>query len=527
MNPHSAPLQSFIDDELARAPLLMDQVLQTLLDAPLKFDPTATSSQRHAVIDRHERLGRARAAVVKAFAASLREQVLGIAREQAAARGGPLSKLPDDLSLALVDEDEVAADVEVQRAIVVLGSSTEYELRELRSFTSALAGDMNVAHDTNPFRPDAYARALLAAVRALPAPGAEQLAVMRQAVTPLAEGLRKAYAAACTRLEDQGVEPGAFRTIVLPPGVTGPARAAPAAPRADLHALRDSMPVPLDDLPEPVPARAPRAGASARVDQQVIELLTRLFDAIVRDRQLGAPVQALIARLQSSAVRVALRDPSLLQNYEHPVWVFLDRLAFLAARHREEPAGADRFLRYAQGLVENMTGEPVQDAALYRWAAERLVAFEEHSLLQRCQQVQGQIDALRTQSLGGPGSPGTPSPAAQALDVGQLETVPAELMDLSPAPPPASPARECLPAIGPGDWLTLFLQGQWRELQLLWTDGPRRMWLFRQPGGRTWALQGSAVQRLHDAGLAEPLEPESLVQHAAQQVMRHLPPASR
>jgi hypothetical protein len=538
-------LQGFIEDELARAPLLIDEVLQQLVDAPLRFPPNASTTERQAVLDTREALQRARPAMVRAFSQTLREQVTSTAEQQAAAvRGIPLAEA-DELSLSLVDEGEVAMDVALQRTTVMIHSAAEYELRELGSYTSALVGDVHVAYDTNPLRPEAYARALAAAARALPRPPAEQLAVMHDCAMPLSQALRKAYAGAAGRLEDQGITPAVHRTIIMPPGMAprGPS-APPPPPPADLHLLRDSMPVPLDMEPGGGPAATPPAAPVApaarpavqrpaapphatRVDHQLIELLTRLFDAILADRTLPPDVQRLLSRLHTSAVRVALRDPAMLDSYGHPVWEFMDRLVFDASRHAAEPELQAKFMGYAESLVDHMVREPAQDAALYRWGVGRLDAFAEHLLGQHARASQQQIDQLRTQAMqrGGAGhAADTGGGHTQPLDVGTLDTVPAELIDLPPPSGHAAGAAQPLPALQPGEWLHLFLQGQWRELQLLWTDGRGEAWLFRQPGGRTWALRRAALERLNDAGLAEPLEPPSLVQHAAQQVLRQVAP---
>lgn len=531
----SSPLHRFIDDELARAPLLIDQVLQQLLDEPPRFSPTASSAERRALVQRHDALQRARPQLVKTFMQTLREQVEAVAKRQADAVRGVALADADEMSLSLVDDAAVAIDVALQHTVAVIQSTAEYELRELGSFTSALVGDLHVAHDTNPFRPEAYAQALLAAARVLPA-DADQLWLMRQAAAPLAQALRLAYASAAGRLEAQGVEPGTYRTIILPPQIPGRRASAPP-PQADLHALRDSMPVPLDfdgaeQLPPSAAAPAPAAtppraapSASSRVDQQLIELLTRLFDAILADRSLPQQVQLLLSRLQASAVRVALRDPAMLDSYDHPVWEFMDRLAFEASRHPGEAPTRERLLRYTESLIDHMVREPTQDAALYRWGIGRLDAFVEHVLGEHSRAVQPQIDQLRTLTMAPQEAMAQRAPPAQSpLDVGTLDTVPAELIDV-PVPSisgrPAAPPR--LPRLKPGEWLHLFLQGEWRELQLLWCDGGGEAWLFRQPGGRTWALRRSALERLNEGGLLETLEPPSLVQHAAQRVLRQVP----
>ncbi len=544
--PQANPLlQRFIEDELARAPLLIEQVLQALADEPLRFPPEASPSERQAMVDARKTLEMSRPLLVRAFTGVLREQVTATAQQQAAeARGA--KGAATTLSLSLVDENEVLADVELSRAVEIIHSVAEYELRELGAFTSALVGDLHVAHDTNPFRPDAYARALWAAANALPGPRPQQVSLMRQACTPLAQALRKAYAAACTRLESQGVEPGTYRTIVLPSGSRAP-RPADRQPPADLNMLRDSMPVPLDMMPPPPPPRpapapqpapapvapppppqrtAPPEAPASRSDQQLVELMTRLFDAILTDRALPSDVQLLITRLQASALRVALRDPTTLDSYAHPVWQFIDHLAFDAERLVPEAEHRERLLQYGQSLIDNMTREPVQDAALYRWALSRLQAFENHLLAQHCRAVQPQIDSLR--ALAGTPAPAQQAPAAaepQALDIGSLDTVPADLMDAPSALPAGhSDTERHLHAPEPGQWLRVFLQGNWRDMQLLWTDKQAELWLYRQGrGGRTWALRRAALERLHAEGLAHPLQPRSLLHHAAQQVLRQIP----
>ena len=527
-------LQPFIEDELARVPLLVEGVLQALADTPLKFDPAATAAHRQTAGDQRAFLQRSRPAMVAAYCDTLREQVLQHAREARETSGSAKSP-KGPLQLSLVDDDAVEVDVELQRAIAAIQNTAEYELRELNSFTAALLGERSVTRNTNPFRAEAHARALLAACRALPAGVATQLALMNRAVQPLADALRKAYAAACGRLEDQGIEPAAFRTIILPPGHPGSrggsGSMSTAAPPS-LQALRDSLPMPLGEVPAPVRGSTGAFATGAvghsppsPVDQRVIDLLTRLFDAITSDPRLPDEVRRMAGRLQSPTIRVALRDPGMLHTYDHPVWVLLDRIAFTSERLHggSEPEARARFLRYAEGLLDNLVAESAQDESLYRWACERLRLHDEYLLVQRCKAAQPQIEALRERAvrLQAGVDETVDSGLGKALDVSQLDTVPAALLD----PPPdrldgLAPRRPALPRVG--QWWSVFLQGGWRELQLLWSDEAEALFLFRESGGDTWALQRRALDRLSHTGLMEPLLPPSLVRQAAVQVLRQL-----
>jgi hypothetical protein len=132
------------------------------------------------------------------------------------------------------------------------------------------------------------------------------------------------------------------------------------------------------------------------VDRQIIELLSRLFETILSDRALPSGLHAVIARLQVSALRIALLDPSMLDAYDHPVWVLMDRIvgASTAYPHAADPRLA-ALLKFCESLVSDMAAEPVQDSALYRRALARLNAFLEEQLKQQQQAAQATVDALR------------------------------------------------------------------------------------------------------------------------------------
>jgi hypothetical protein len=372
---------------------------------------------------------------------------------------------------------------------------------------------------------------------------------------PLAQSLRLTYAAACTRLESQGIEPSMYRTIVRATGshvVRPGAREEP--PATDLHDLLDSMPVPLDApaskaapleevllrademlrlLPDSAGprVRAQALGAqharllgsaASRVDQQMIELLSRLFDAILSDPRVRPAVQVLLSRLHGSVLRVALREPATLDTYSHPVWLFMDRLAFQSEIHggEHDPALAEA-LRHAQTLIDHIVREPVQDAALYHWAVQRLQAHEQERFDKSLQAAATKIEML--ERFGSGGKPATASRQAQpALDVGSMDTVPADLLDSGESPPDA--AAEWLHECPPGQWLQIFLQGHWRTAQLLWRSSGGDLWLLADAAGDnlTWAVREAAVEHLYGEQLLLPLAPRSLVQSAADKVLQDM-----
>jgi hypothetical protein len=548
--PTSAALRAYVDDELLRAPMLIDEVAEGAYRDAQSALPRLAAVERATTSGWMKALSDQRRAVVSAFTRSLREQVDD--RPAAPAHGA------QSLSLSLVEEDEVAVDVAVAHVVETIANVAEYELRELRAYLATLVGDKDVSADHNPLRPQAYGRALWMAAQALSVSRAQQASFMRRAADPLARTLRKAYAATCTRLEEAGIEPAAYRTVVVAAS-SRRGYSDSVALAEELDRIRETLPAPLD-LGAPrggddfdrvlrqaelqlrrAAAQAGRtemgrlrdgmrqqlvASAGSSLDQQLIELLSRLFDALLADPTLPADVLPLLSRLQPSTLRVALRDPRLLAEYAHPVWLFADALAFLAETLPPAPdPDRDRVMKLARGLVDHVIDQPHQDNDLYRWAHGRLGALQLHRLQQRCTQAFEQIGSLQQLEDRLLASATPPTTLAGALDVAQLDTVNAELLDglAGGGEPTTQDASAWLSARESGEWLRCFLQGEWVRVQLLWSSDRGEVWLLGDVAGTTtWAVRRPALVALRDAHLLESLLPRSLIRVAAAQVLRRI-----
>ena len=561
----SQALRQYVDDELLRAPLLIDQLVEAVGEHIARSLKTLTPLQRTNAHDLVEALRARRAQVGDYFLRSLREQVQAeLAKRDRGpdAPPAPPPRRPEPLrplkpiTLALVDEDEVAIDVELAHTIEAIKSTAEYELRELQTFVGALVGDMDLAADHNPFRPEAYARALWGAAQALPLSRGFQVELMRHASTPLSQLLRQAYAASVSRLESMGIEPAAYRTLILPAG-SRRNRMHDTTFSPDLRQLRETMPVPLSDLQgvaetplprlPPLPtgpaargfaeqpasqttarlqpgprAPAPASPAFSRADRQGQELIQRMFVAMAEDERVPADVGGLLQRLREPALRLALHDNRLLESEEHPLWAFINQVAYEAemSPDRADPERR-RLLHLVQATVQQVGGEPEQTTALHAWAVERLQTFLRQRLQRRCAGAVSQIGAL--QKLEDQLTVGhvIPSTLHGTLDVPQLDTVPAELMPETPPDSSDTPGDDetWLDTLRPGDWLRLFLQGQWVHVQLLWPGERREIWLFGDGASdHTWAVRRRALLTLKANKLMKGLTRRSLVGRAARSV---------
>lgn len=551
--------RQFVDDELLRVPLLAEQVFEAAFEALRKGTGTAAPQERFAGAELLRSAEAHRPAMVTRFVASVSEQLraeLGIDLERAAP--APAVTAPQRPTLSLLDETEVAADVEISHAIEGIKSLAEHELRELATFTAALAGDMDMGRDHNPFRAETYARAMWEAAQTLRVPRIQQVRMMRAASRPLAQLLRQTYAGACARLEAAGVEPAAHRTVILAPGArtTRPSDSW-LGQGPNLVQMRDTMPAPLHDpsfsasaetpldkvlndadrMLRGLPSDAPQTErtrlissqrsrivrhADKVVDQQLIELLSRLFDAIFADRRLARDVQFTLTRVQAAVIRLALRDPGVLDDYAHPVWRFMDHLAHQASLQPQDSTPRAEGLRLAEGLIDTLATDNEPAAIRYAWARERLVALDRSRLERRQARVAPDIAVLQAleDRLAGRTEP-LPT-GTGPLEESQLETVPAELMDdLAVPPSDASSTSQWLDSLRPGDWVRLFRDGHWLRAQLLWQGRRRDVWLFGEGSGdATCALRQAALARLYKEGLASTVKPRSLVRSAAVELMR-------
>ena len=541
--PASKLLLQFVDDEMLRAPLLFDQLVDAVQDNIRRALPGMNPTQRTAIADLAQALTTQRHRMADYFMYSLREQVQGELMRNQPGGDKKAAKKPEALShktLSLVDEDAVAVDVELSHTIEAIKSTAEYELRELQTFTAALVGDLEMSKDNNPFRAETFARAVWNSAQALPLSRGHQVAYMRHASTPLAQLLRTSYAASTSRLESMGVEPAAYRTLILPSGSRRGARSAETTYAPDLHRMSETMPAPLDTQQaahygSPVQSSGrgrPDAqlgerwidvarGTTQRADRQAIELVSRLFEAMMADSRVPPDMTVLISRLHGPAMRLALRDRTLLDHNKHPLWRFINQAVF-AAEMTPDPHDPERLhlLKLAMATIDQLGAEPEQNSGLYRWAMERLDTFLAKRLQRRLAGVASQVGAMQKLEDKIMDGDGPPSTISGPLDVHHLDTVPAELMDPESQGPVNNPASvDWLNKLRPGDCVRMFFKGRWLHAQLLWVGEQREFLLFGDGSSdETWAMRSGALLMLHGNALVKTLKMRSIVGSAAAKV---------
>ena len=533
----SRALHQFVDDELLRAPLLFDQLIEGTIDHARRSLPELANFQRAATVDLMQALQSHRVRMSEYFLHSLREQTTTeLSRQKpplAPASPKPLA-LALSLSLSLVDEQEVALDVQLSHTIEAIKSVADYELRELQTFVSALVGDMEMSRDHNPFRAETFARALWAASQALPLSRGHQVNFMQHAAATLAQLLRTSYSATTARLESMGIEPAAYRTLILPAGSRSRhGRMGESSVSPDMRGMRDSMPANFDarGKAEPAPRSTRHSSldttspSQQRADRQTIELVSRLFEAMLDDDRVANDVSLLISRLQGPAMRLALRDTTLFDHDRHPLWKFINRTVY-ASQMTPDFGDPERLqlLKMVKATIDQVAGENDQTTRLYRWAHERLEAWLQKRLARRLTAVASQLGALQKLEEKMMGGHSAPITLHGTLDVPQLDTVPGALMEESATVRAAlTDGEDWLEQLVVGDWVRVFLQGRWVHAQLLWSGERREILLFGDGGSdTTWAIRRGALLMMHGNRLLKDLKQRAIVATAAARVQEQL-----
>ncbi|MDO6444029.1 DUF1631 domain-containing protein [Marinobacter sp. 2_MG-2023] len=103
-----------------------------------------------------------------------------------------------------------------------------------------------------------------------------------------------------------------------------------------------------------------------QVDNDVINLVSMLFDFILEDRQLHPVMKALIGRLQIPVLKVALSDKNFFNRGGHPVRKLLNELALSAIGWSEKRAGQrDPLREKIESVVDRVLSEFTNNVSLF------------------------------------------------------------------------------------------------------------------------------------------------------------------
>ncbi|MBC7700285.1 MAG: DUF1631 family protein [Massilia sp.] len=561
-------MKKHLDAMLVGGPLVAQQVIDATVQRLRDSDATmALAADRQQLFGVLEALQIQPLALITAFGRDIKAEIELASQVQVNPVRVPARpfRLED---LTLMDEDQAEKDIEISRTIQLIDLKAEWELRELQALNATLLGETVLRLEANPCRPMVYARALSRTAHGIKVSRAGRGLFLRTAGFAMADVLRDVYGDACRRLKSWGVQPLEFRSA--------PIVRAGTAPEVDL-----TQPDALLNLRDSLPKQLSTGGL---VQQQTVELLSRLFGQILADPRLESTVKDVIGRLQASVVRVALSDPTLMSAHNHPAWSLINQIAAHASDHpRFSDSRGSAFMEFVEPLIERLAGNANPSAALYEGALSDVQAFidsEDEAQLQQSQaavkalaeaeqrqtlmpllrqqvmhQLQsaelsetmrrflagawvevmvGTVDELRW-SLERPTSEPKRDEVlgddreqvsdswAQDTSVGALPTVPMALGGSDEDRRVKAAAQRWLQTLTKGVRCKLFLQGQWVTAHLLWrSDNGEFFMLSSSLAGGMHSMTRRALERLRIEGLATTFVELSLMQRAVDSVLQDL-----
>lgn len=280
------------------------------------------------------------------------------ARPESNTPKGPDLKLSE---LSLVDESAAETTIEVARTVQLIDLMAEWSLRELQSFSAALRGEAQIRAEANPFSPAAFARALSDAVSVLQLPGPERQLLLRVAGKELAKQLHRFYGEANLQLHQQGVNPIEFKSVVNP---HGPAASALDVSRPGaLDALLQRLPAALQMSPSVVTAALDRALQQLPLNQighqiedpRAIQKLSQLLERMVTESASVPAVQPVVNDLQTSMIRLALQEPALVDDLQHPSWQLInDLVSYVSGFRPDESAEQHQFIEQIRPVIDQL-----------------------------------------------------------------------------------------------------------------------------------------------------------------------------
>ncbi len=116
-------------------------------------------------------------------------------------------------------------------------------------------------------------------------------------------------------------------------------------------------------------------GRVSGADEDTIDLVGMLFEFILKDRNLPAEMQVLLARMQIPYLKVAILDRRLFAQRNHPARRLLDALADAAKGWSQESDRDSQLLGCVRGIVERLLQEFDDDLGVFQRLHDDLAAF--------------------------------------------------------------------------------------------------------------------------------------------------------
>ena len=132
----------------------------------------------------------------------------------------------------------------------------------------------------------------------------------------------------------------------------------------------------LDHLLTRVSSKSGRSRVVGQVDEDVINLVSMLFEFILDDRTLPDSLKALIGRMQIPMLKVAVLDKTFFSRGSHPARRLLNEIASAALGWAEQSDGQrDHLYQKIEQVVMRLLNDFVDDPAIFSELLDEFIAF--------------------------------------------------------------------------------------------------------------------------------------------------------
>ncbi|CAD5107959.1 DUF1631 domain-containing protein [Zestomonas carbonaria] len=147
--------------------------------------------------------------------------------------------------------------------------------------------------------------------------------------------------------------------------------------RVPMRAMDDfDLRMQLEQLLGRVSARSGKARVVGEVDEDVINLVSMLFEFILDDRTLPDSLKALIGRLQIPMLKVAVLDKTFFSRGSHPARRLLNEIASAALGWAEQgDVQRDSLYQKIEQVVQRLLNDFVDDPAIFSELLADFLAF--------------------------------------------------------------------------------------------------------------------------------------------------------
>lgn len=341
-------------------------------------------------------------------------------------------------NLALISESQIDTEIETARIVQLIDSGCEAELVDLAGLCSGLLRRPVVDAAVVPLRPSVCAFALREGINRVTQDAALRPALLRVLGWAIGLQMKEVYAAQVEWLRRHGVRPTAFLVRPAaaddgqngPSGPSGPSQTLETAqglpggqmPRPPAESMRElvhwarqvspesppAAEVIKDDVPAVDDAELRLFGVPIRVgsgwgsgDEPLPraaseQLMGQLFGELRRQADASPAMGGLLKRVELVALRVAMVEPALWIDPQHPWWQLLDRLLAIAAMRDDlRPADQQVLLQALGSWVEQMEAEPRIDGAAGLAAADALRALAARLLEDAAEPPPDEVDEIQ------------------------------------------------------------------------------------------------------------------------------------